>query len=255
MRYYSASKKTHYILHGLASLMCLLMSHSLFAKDYIINVLESWQTPQQKVEVEVFLTNLYQPLGITPKVVYYPSQRGLSLVSQGKLDAETSRYPMVANKYPNLIKIPEPIGEFDSTVFCLDASACQNYGRMTIVLKSGFESGLLYCEKNHLDCNKQQNFSTLTKVLKSGWGAVALLQTQFAHEALCQLDEQYLFYKVVPELRSFSYHYVHKSHQDLVDDLDASIKAFKSSLAYESIAQGWQIKLKTCGKKLIEITT
>ena len=63
---------------------------------------------------------------------------------------------------------------------------------------------------------------------------VTLLQTQFAHEALCQLEQESLFYRIVPELRSFSYHYVNKSHQDLIAGLDSSIKAFKT---YKTVAE------------------
>ena len=239
-------------VQALAALFLILANNSTHAKDYTINVLESWQTPQQKVEIEATLTHLYAPLGITPSFVYYPSQRGLLLVSQGELDAEASRYPMVAEQYPNLVKVPESIGEFDAAVFCLTEALCQSFKDATIVLKSGFESGLLYCEQNQLNCKKQENFNTLSRLLKADWGVAALLQTQFAHEALCQLEQEYLFYRIVPELRSFSYHYVNKRHQKLIAGLDSSIKAFKRSQGPEPASQAWQNKIQACGKKLIE---
>ena len=254
MRYKFFAIRVFYVVLALAALLLSLANSSAQAKDYTINVLESWQTPQQKVEIERTLTNLYAPLGIAPSFVYYPSQRGLLLVSQGKFDAEASRYPIVAEQYPNLVKVPESIGEFDAAIFCLEAALCHSYLDAAIVLKSGFESGLLYCEKNQLDCKKQKNFNTLSRLLKANWGVVTLLQTQFAHEALCQLEQESLFYRIVPELRSFSYHYVNKSHQDLIAGLDSSIKAFKRSQGPEPVSQAWKNKLQACGKKLIETT-
>lgn len=230
--------------------ICIVISHFAGAKDYTINLLESVQSEQQKKSVEQFFTVLYQPLGIQPKFVYYPSTRGLKLVGQGVLDAEASRFPVVAKQYPNLMQVPESLGEFHSGLFCLSEQSCRMGKEAAIALEAGFESASQYCKKNQLDCRKETQVSNITKLVDEKWVDAALLQTMFATQVVCSSKHTEFHVKLFPELRSSSYHYVHISHKSLVMALAKSVKEIKLSDQYQNNGQVWVSRLEACGKTI-----
>ena len=86
------------------------------------------------------LTQVYGDAGITPRFIYYPSQRGLAMVNDGTLDAEAGRLESVAKNYPNLVKVEVPLViSLYWLFFCLEPSECHMQGAKNVAWPAGFE--------------------------------------------------------------------------------------------------------------------
>ena len=120
-------------------LICIFHFTNAVAAPFTLNIIETYEGHSEQARLENFYTKLYAPLGIVPKLVYYPSKRGLLLVNQGILDAEAGRFELTAKHYPNLIKVNEPLAIFHSGFYCLSKENCNVSSDTNIVALSSFQ--------------------------------------------------------------------------------------------------------------------
>lgn len=235
--------------------LLLLLAFSLQAntQEYVINVVEAFDNQSDRQRLEVLFSHIYRPLGISPYFVYYPSLRGLNLANKGDIDAEAFRIAEVAEQYPNLLKIPEPMTRVTSGFFCSSKAHCQINTQSVIAMRSGFLGGASFCRDKNLRCKYESKPSNLLKMLDEGLATSLLMSTIGASQRLCMSKQQNIYYKLEPEFERDAFHYVHKKHAHLRPALVDAIIQLKFSERYSLFTQTWSEKLKSCGKTLINI--
>tara|TARA_R110002167_G_scaffold55152_1_gene156907 strand:+ start:179 stop:943 length:765 start_codon:yes stop_codon:yes gene_type:complete len=196
---------------------------------YIIAVNEAYSFNLGASNVRTLFNKIYAPLGIEPVVEFYPSLRGLKLVNEGLLDAESGRTADVGKQYANLIEVSYPIMQHHNGYFCLTVAACETSKTTRYALVSGFEAGKKYCQDNKLNCLTDQSHKLLAKALESGAIDVLIASLNTATKALCTMRNQPVYYKDLKALTVTSYHLIHKKHQDLEAALAASIENLAKS--------------------------
>jgi polar amino acid transport system substrate-binding protein len=167
------------------------------------------------------LTEAYSHLGITLKVVTMPGERSLVSANTGLTDGELYRKADIANQYPNLRIVPVPLMRYDIVAFCRckpfeikDWSSLKPY-------RIGYIKGIKIIEQNAVGLNAEP-VGTLRQAftkLEMGRSDIVLANRV---TGLAALREQKLSDVVAlsPPLASFPvYHYVFKSHEELVPKL------------------------------------
>ena len=231
----------------------MLAAYDGSAEDYVINVSEIYSEGTRKIQIESFFTRLYQPLGIHPKFVYYPSKRGLVLVDNGTLDADAGRLHIVADDYTNLLPVPHPIAVVESGFYCLTPDGCDPNPEDVIATPKGFLSAPLLCESHQFKCQYESDENVIARMLDSGLIRSVLLTRLSAAQVLCKLSADTIYERVRPEFTLHSFHLVNRKHAKLIDGLADSIETIVASGATRELSAQWRDVNAICGKTLVTL--
>jgi polar amino acid transport system substrate-binding protein len=221
--------------------------------DYTIAVNDAYSFDQGAETIQTLFDKVYAPLGIKPRVVFYPSLRGLRLVNNGTLDAESGRTAEIGAQYPNLIQVSYPVMTHHNGYFCLRLQACKISKDTLIAVVPGFEAGKRYCQKNGLNCLFDQSHGVIARALERGTIEVLIASHNTATKIVCLLNNQHVYYKNVDALSVTSYHFIHKKHQDLEPALAVSIRELAESGEFDRLLQDTSLLLETCSVDLIKL--
>jgi len=221
--------------------------------EYVIAVNEAYSFNRGASNVRALFNQVYAPLGIKPVVEFYPSLRGLKLVNEGQLDAESGRTSDVGKQYANLVKVAYPIMLHKNGYFCLTAQACKISETTRFALVSGFEAGKKYCEENKLHCLTDKSHGVLAKALEHGAIDVLIASLNTATKALCTLKNKPIFYKNIIKLNVTSYHFIHKKHRALEPALAASIESLANRGEIARLLQNASVVNAKCSVEIIEL--
>lgn len=237
---------------GLIRILLLFStSFAAFPASYNINVTENILASFEKDDVEEFFRQVYAPVQIAPSFVYFPSDRGLSLVDKGVLDAEAVRFDSIVESYKNFIKVPVPLGTISAAYFCSRLSDCLSPEDKKIGVMSAYKMGAVHCQKSELSCYYAQSNQILAKVFGSQRIDLILSPMYIAPAILCQTKASVFYYMHIPELDQQGFHFVNRVHQSLVPDLTVSIQAVNlpGGIA-DKVLNTWQQRIAACGKTL-----
>jgi len=234
-------------------LICLFSFSYAHANPFTINIIETYNGHTEQTLLENVFGELYKPLGIIPKLVYYPSKRGLMLVNQGTIDAEAGRFESTIQNYPNLIKVNEPLGVFHSGVYCLDKKNCEIGTNANIVALSSAQSAHGFCESINLKCRSESKPITIARLMEKGVAHGYLSTTTEANKVLCAINSDKIYYKNVSSLARFSYHFVNKRHALLIPKLEQSMRQLKQKGILSTFILGSTPKHWACGKEIIAV--
>ena len=224
------------------------------AKDkYVIAVNEAYSFNLGTSNVQELFNKIYAPLGIKPEIEFYPSLRGLKLVNEGRLDAESGRILNVGKRYTNLIKVSYPIMQHHNGFFCLTIAACETSATTRYAVVSGFEAGKKYCESNNLNCLTDQSHGVVAKALEFGAIDVLIASLNTATKALCKMQTKSVYYKDSMALSVTSYHLIHNKHQALEPALAASIQNLAKRGEIARILQNASVVNSNCSVDVIEL--
>ncbi len=232
---------------GYAIFLLLSFTSLCYGQTYVINLSEVIAQTYKKEDIEAFFNHMYQQTGIKPKYVYYPSQRGLNLVNQGNLDADAARFREVGANYSNLVMVEEPLGAIEFILVCLRNTDCLTEQRNVGVI-TGFFIGSTICEAMYLDCHVAQDLDTLSKLLTSGRIDSVLIASVSSPNLICSLEEKQIYYTSIDQFAQPVFHFVHKSHEELVGALERQIPITRTSEIGKKILNTWQDRLSQCGK-------
>lgn len=153
--------------------------------SFIINIADSIQTPARRQSTEKFLTLLYQPLHITPLFRYTPSRKGLSLVNQGKYDAEAGRLSGVSDNYENILVIQPELFTISTGLFCLAPEHCSPDNDPAVVTLSAFQRSVDFSRQYSLRCQNVKTVSSAWKVLEKGLADSLFSTIEDAVQIMC----------------------------------------------------------------------
>lgn len=219
--------------------------------SYIINIAESVQTNERQIATENYLTKLYAPLNITPTFLYLPSQRGLKLVNEGKLDAEGGRTKVIAQRYSNLYLIPEPIMQFKSGIFCRRENNCLPSKNLVISYLSGFQAAKLHCNTQDLTCAEVDSSENLAKAFNEKLTDAMLSGEREAPQVLCQTEQRTFYYRNLTALDFDIFHLVHVKHHAHIPALIKSVKSLGQLNMVKT--EDWRANGLNCNKTIIEL--
>ncbi|WDD97392.1 hypothetical protein [Thalassomonas actiniarum] len=209
--------------------LLLLFTFPLNAAPFIVNANEEIGDTLGTEHVKHFIRQLYAPLGINPSIVFLPNLRGLNMANQGQVDAEFSRYEPIAKAYPNLVKIAEPLLAVNAGLFCLLPAHCNlEPDNLYIRTKRSITIGN-FCLNHHLSCQVVKHDNIAFNIMNKRGNGTYLSEYQVAVNALCQSGIKRIYYRHVPSLSQFSYHWIHNKHKHLLNQLTLSMINIKKS--------------------------
>lgn len=213
----------------------LLLCCSSPVVAYQINVSEMAAYQLGKERITTLMQALYAPLSIQPQIIILPSQRGLSYVNSGVYDAEAGRVDDVVTKYPNLIKVPEPLTNVSMAIFCIQERHCTLNPQQDLVTIRGSLIVSQYCQQRGFTCHPVSNEVSAFQALQKGHTQTLLADDLFTLGGICQSGLKQLYMRRLQHNSYNIFHYVHQQHQQLVPQLNQAIQGMKKSGTIQAI--------------------
>ncbi|MBT8367002.1 MAG: transporter substrate-binding domain-containing protein [Deltaproteobacteria bacterium] len=209
-------------------------------------------TPDQAIGA-VIVKAAYKKLGIPVKFEILPGRRALAESSEGRADGEVHRIVEIGNQYPTLLRVPTPINYIEQSVF----SKKHEFEVTDCPALQGYQIGIVRGVKHSQLCTQgMENViagDDLTGVMRMlNAGRVDLLITARINGLLMAKELKLEAIKALspPLSRFWAYHYLHKSHKDLVPIIDNVFKAMQESGEMEALrAQAVQKLLQNVDKQ------
>jgi polar amino acid transport system substrate-binding protein len=85
-----------------------------------------FSNPERTGFYDVVVTEALRRAGLGVRIVTLPAERALLLSNSGASDGELNRTPTVEKFYPNLVRVPEKLGEMQFVIFSKDGSILGN---------------------------------------------------------------------------------------------------------------------------------
>lgn len=203
---------------------CTGQSEPLSRDNYVISVNSFYSEKQVREVTETLFTTLYAPLNIQPEFEYFPSLRGLQAANRFETDAEAGRVRRVADQYPNLIAVNEPLITHKAYWFCLEKKKCDWDTALLYAVPGGFQAALEFCEKHQYQCLPEYKLPFMSSLLGNGAVDALLGNKKLLMGYFCHSGQPTVYYRATPELEVVSYHLVNRRHSDKIDALAASIR-------------------------------
>jgi len=226
----------------LASL--LFVSPADFAAEPRVLILNDvneppFTTPEHTGFLDVIAIEAFRRIGVELRLVKLPAERALLLANDGLRDGDLTRIAGIEQQYPNLVRVPEKLIDWDFAAFSKDASIPANFEairRHSVGLIKGwkiYERNMAGAERVATVDDPQQLFRLLDRdrievVLYVRLMGLALIQKQgFKNIRLLE-----------PPIASHAmYIYLNKRHAKLVPKLAEALRALKREGFYQRVYQ------------------
>jgi ABC-type amino acid transport substrate-binding protein len=196
-------------------------------------------------------TEAFKRLGYNFKLVSLPGERAIVDANSGAVDGEAARISYISlDKYPNLIRVQEPIVIMKEGAYSVDTSikidgweSLRGTG-----YNVGFLRGIKSVEQKLPQYVEEKNIVILTdfeqslKMLQARRIDVFIVSTQMEESTLMKSGEYSDIKRVgIIEEKSL-YPYFHKRHKDLVPRLAETLKAMKNEGTFQKLREQTQMK-------------
>lgn len=179
----------------------------------------------------------FKRIGIRLETVKLPAERGLKNVNAGREDGEMSRIAGLEKKYPNMIRVPETIMDWEFHAFSNREIKLADWTSLK-PYEVAFINGWKILEANipeetHITKvkNSEQLFNLLMNkrtdlIIYERWGGLLIIK-----------DRKLSDTKIVqpPLAVRKMYIYLHKKHKELVPKLAQALKQLKTDGTYQKI--------------------
>ncbi len=221
-------------------LFFLFSSYASAAKEITLNTAGGppLNTPELTGFMDIVAKEAFQHIGYTLKTIQLPAERGLKNANAGIEDGEIGRIKGMEKLYPNLVRVPEKIMDWEFVAFSEKNIHLNNGWASLLPFSVSFINGWKILEKNVPKTvevtkvrTKQQLFLMLSKkradvILYERWGG--LLYTR-------QHNLSHIKIQTPPLATREMFIYLHKKHISIVPKLAASLKKMKQDGRYRSI--------------------
>lgn len=194
-------------------------------------------TPEHTGFLDVIATEMFRRTGIELRLAKLPAERALLLANNGLADGDLTRIAGLEEQYPNLVRVPEKLIDWDFSAFSKDVSIPANL--KTIRHHSvGFIKGWKFYDRNMAGAERvttvddpKQLFRLLDRdrievALYARWMGLALIQKQGLKN----------IHPLEPPLASRAmYIYLNKRHAKLVPKLAEALRALKHEGFYQRV--------------------
>jgi ABC-type amino acid transport substrate-binding protein len=185
----------------------------------------------------------FRRLGMEFEFKSYPMKRGPRLVNQGKLDGELGREGDFNTKYPNLLRVDEPLWTGRMIAYTTDKKIKLNNKWESLRntnFRVNYRRGVTKCEENLPKVVRPDKLETvnydiqglkklLAKRIDVYVGIESIVDTLLKTKEFSALS----FYKAGVMDESKVYAFLHKKHEKLVPKLAAVFKEMKAEGLFE----------------------
>ncbi len=139
-----------WLLPGLLAAGIFLCPGMARGKTFLLNTSSTYplSTPEGNGSLDLIIREAFRRIGMDVKIVRVPSERGLVDADRGIDDGDFVRVAGLEKMYPNLVRVPEPICDFEFTVFTKDLSIRINGWRSLKPYNVGIITGWNILERN-----------------------------------------------------------------------------------------------------------
>lgn len=188
------------------------------------------------------LSRALAQLGFGLTVVHNPGLRSLSMANNGLVDGELVRIHDISAEYPNLIRVPEPLGSSDLALYVAKQAApasgqWSDFNASRLVEVKGLViMDYLPARFTGLPQIRAQNYLQAIHLLVAGRADIAILPTSFVNKpendgVARQLT---LLRPFVGKVEGFTH--LHKRHAALVEPLAHALREAKKSPTFPAHA-------------------
>ena len=220
-----------------------------YANEIILNATGSppLHTAEQTGFMDLISTEAFRRIGIQLKTVQLPAERGLKNANAGIEDGEMARIKGMEKLYPNLVRVPEKIMNWDFVAFGQKQIDLSNGWFSLTPYSVAFINGWKIYEKNvppNIEKIKVktpvQLFSILIKnridlILYERWGGLLYIKKNRLKSIKIQSP---------PLATREMFIYLHKKHKKLVQQLATALKTMKQDGYYQRMIKQILIPLE-----------
>lgn len=191
------------------------------------------------------LTKVYGSLGMQVNQVHAPGERALALANTGEAFGDVMHMEGIEKTYTNLLRIPVPLITFDAVAFTyrrpLQVTGWASVSNSHVCIRRGIKA-IEAATAGFPHLQVLNSYESVFEMLKLGHCELAVLPSASILNAQ-RLRISGIRFHDVP-LQSWPlYHYVHKSHADLVPGLTESLKALQANGYLAAQQQGLQKRI------------
>ncbi len=178
------------------------------------------EAPETEVMMRL-MTEVYRKLGHELKLVIRPAKRSLSEVNKGVSDAELARITGAENKYPNLVRVAEPVFALSiSAVVRKDSklwmSSWEDIGKHRVAYPRGYQ--ILDIRTRDMNAMEARNAASVVRMVKAGRVDAGLVITSDAERLASEIGDVSV---LTPPVETVTlYHYVNVKHRRLVPAME-----------------------------------
>ena len=198
---------------------------------------EPFVNPENNGFYDLIVKNMFQSINVKAKTVLLPSQRSLINANQGVDDGNIARIKGLEKKFPNLIRVPEKIIDFDFVAFTKNNNLKVKSWDDLIDYNVSYINGWKFFEKKvvkYKSLVKTKNAKQLFELVKNNRVDVALYDLWSGLWWINKNNKNISYLK--PPIDSVKlYLYVNKKHKKLVPKLAAALEKMKKDGTYKKI--------------------
>jgi len=197
-------------------------------------------TPDQTGFMDKVVAEAFRRSDLTLKTIQLPAERGLINANQGIEDGEMSRIAGLEKSYPNLLRVPEVIMDWEFHAFSEQNIKLSNGWSDLSSHSVAFINGWKILEKNvpaQTEITKVKDPDQLFRLLEKQRTQVVIYE-RWAGLRFIKQRQLKKIRLVEPALaRRKMYMYLHKKHQDLIPRLTKALKDMKRDGTYNRLVK------------------
>ena len=202
-------------------------------------------------EMSSIYTEAFKRLGYHFKLVFLPGERAIVDANSGVVDGEAARIASLnSNKYPNVIRVEEPIIVTKEAAYSVDTSIKINgwESLMGKGYKVGLIKGLKLVEEKLSQYVEKENIVTLInleqclKMLQSRRIDLLIVGVVVEESELMKSDAYQDIKRVGIVQEKAVYPWLHKRHKALVSPLADTLKAMKADGTFQKLSEAAKLK-------------
>jgi len=204
-------------------LLLLFITPLIKADDKVIITVPDEDVPFIEV-AEIVMTDLYHRLGLEINMLRLPAKRAIWTANNGDALGELIRIDKIIDQYPNMVKIPIPIGTIKFSVFSKDHQFTVTGWDSLKPYKIGLLRGTLFSKSvpKNTRTIKTNSLEDLFRMLETGRVDVVIYHKMDSLYILKELGLDKTIHMLTPDLQEVNmYHYIHKSNESHISRLTA----------------------------------
>lgn len=186
----------------------------------------------------ILLPHIYDKLGIDITITPLPAKRAEQGATSGQYDGELMRIWDYGNQNPQMIRLPTPYYQLDTTPFITrhDIKVCrETLADSKLVVVRGVKHTDLITQ-GLPNVHRVNDTVTMMKMLIDGRADIALTNRMDGIHAINTLQTTEV-HSCQPLAVHSLYHYLHPNNNDLADSLDRAIRGMRQSGELEHLTR------------------
>jgi len=222
------------LLQRLALLLVLLAPPVMAVGESPVRIAAVEDDEGTERTFELIVREAYRRIGQPVELSYMPASRGLMMANTGKSDALLARLPVIEEAFPNMRRVPTPIGAMTFLAVSLKPEVkVQSWEEMRS-LNIGIRRGYRIAEvkTTGMKVNLVDSYDAMFKMLMQDRVDVLVIREPSLGPTLRKLKAAGVlngsehFRSAVLEYLP-AYHYLHVSRSELIPQLDQALKAMQ----------------------------